>query len=321
MKKNSKIGWYSSLMSGYCAKTLKKVGIKKKNKTQYAGHKLLGRSECADVIMQKLESGEPFMVCRYGGDELNVTVAADAYLNNISKGRLKKYHKKRLIYFSAGVFPEEEDILLRFGKEMIEDSAQMDVLGVWYNIMEDYAIKKFGPEDIKLTGLNSLEPWYLPENPWSRALKGKRVLVISPFVSTMKKQYEKREELFPGTEILPEFDLRLLKAVISGGGQKDERFKDWFEALDYMYNRAMEIGFDVAILGCDSYGFPLAARFKKAGKAAIQLGGATQLLFGIKGGRWDNHPVISKLYNDSWVRPEKNEHFSNISIIENGCYW
>ena len=245
----------------------------------------------------------------------------DAYINNISRSRLKKYHKKRLIYYSAGVFPENEDILLRFGKEMIEDSSEMDILGVWYNIMEDYAIEKFGSPNVQLTGLNSLEPWYLPTNPWTKALKGKRVLVISPFVQTMKKQYEKRELLFPKTEILPEFDLRLLKAVISGGGQKDERFKDWFEALDYMYDRSMEIDFDVAILGCASYGFPLAARFKKAGKVAIQLGGATQLLFGIKGGRWDDHPIISKMYNDSWVRPEKNEHFSNIQIIENGCYW
>ena len=37
------------------------------------------------------------------------------------------------------------------------------------------------------------------------------------------------------------------------------------------------------------------------------MSGATQLLFGIKGKRWDDHPVISKLYNPAWVRPDETE--------------
>ncbi|SDJ24794.1 hypothetical protein SAMN04487760_10477 [Lachnospiraceae bacterium G41] len=318
---SNKTDWYNSLCSGYLHAIEHKIGIKRNISKTYAGKIISDRNECAEFIKQKLYAGEPIMVCRYGGDELNVTAAADAYINGFAKSRIIKYHKKRLIYYSAGVFPESIDILVRFGKEMMDDSSEMDVLGVWNNIMEDYVIEKYGPKDLMITGLNSLEPWYLPENPWSKALKGKRVLVISPFIMTIKEQYEKREKIFPGTEILPDFDLQLLKAVVSGGGQIDERFGDWFEALDYMYNKSMEIGFDVAILGCASYGFPLAAKFKKAGKEAIQLGGASQLLFGIKGARWDNHPVISKLYNDAWVRPSVEEHFSNINIIENGCYW
>ena len=36
---------------------------------------------------------------------------------------------------------------------------------------------------------------------------------------------------------------------------------------------------------------------------AVQMSGATQLLFGIKGKRWDTHPIISKLYNEAWGPP------------------
>ena len=36
--------------------------------------------------------------------------------------------------------------------------------------------------------------------------------------------------------------------------------------------------------------------FKRAGKQAIQYGGALQVLFGIKGARWDNYPPYSKYY-------------------------
>lgn len=61
---------------------------------------------------------------------------------------------------------------------------------------------------------------------------------------------------------------------------RDERFSDWFEALEHMYSEAMKEDFDVAIIGCGAYGFPLAAKIKKAGKIGIHLGGAAQLLFG-----------------------------------------
>ena len=49
------------------------------------------------------------------------------------------------------------------------------------------------------------------------------------------------------------------------------------------------------------------------------MSGATQLLFGIKGKRWDDHPIISKLYNDAWVRPE--ETLAHKEKVEGGSYW
>ena len=57
----------------------------------------------------------------------------------------------------------------------------------------------------------------------------------------------------------------------------------------------MEEIFDVAIIGCGAYGMPLAAMLKQAGKQAIHLGGATQLLFGIKGKRWEEIKTIPHL--------------------------
>ena len=56
-------------------------------------------------------------------------------------------------------------------------------------------------------------------------------------------------------------------------------------------------------------------------KSSIHLGGATQILFGIKGHRWDTHDVISSFYNDHWVRPSKEETPEKAKINEEGCYW
>ena len=183
-------------------------------------------------------------------------------------------------------------------------------------------IEEFAP-NVNLTFLFRLEPWLASGRPWSAALAGKKVLVIHPFESTIQEQYKRRELIFPNSEILPRFELKTLKAVQTLCGEKDERFDTWFEALDYMYEQALNIDFDVAIIGCGAYGMPLASKLKDAGKQAIHLGGATQLLFGIKGYRWENHypTKIATFFNDAWVRPLAEEKPSNARTVEKGCYW
>ena len=87
-----------------------------------------------------------------------------------------------------------------------------------------------------------------------------------------------------------------------------------------MYSEVMKYDFDVAIIGCGAYGMPLAAKIKNGGKIAIHLGGATQLLFGIKGARWDHHP-LSRMYNEHWTRPAEEETPKASQLIEGACYW
>ena len=120
---------------------------------------------------------------------------------------------------------------------------------------------------------------------------------------------------------MPEFKLITLKAVQTIAGEKDVRFTNWFEALSYMIEKALQIDFDIAIIGCGAYGFPLAASLKCAGKQAIHLGGVTQILFGIKGKRWIENPRDKIPFNDSWVYPKLSETPEKKDIVEAGCYW
>lgn len=57
---------------------------------------------------------------------------------------------------------------------------------------------------------------------------------------------------------------------------------------------------------------------KNAGKQAIHLGGATQLLFGIKGYRWENnYPTkIATFFNDAWTRALAEETPKNAGTVE-----
>lgn len=194
---------------------------------------------------------------------------------------------------------------------------EVDLLGEWNLPMEEYFINYyFNKENLKITRLTFLDPWSA-HNPWSASLKQKRVLVISPFVKSIRNQYVKRNKLFENQEILPEFTLLTLKAVQTIAGEIDNRFENWFEALEYMFVKAMEIDFDVAIIGCGAYGMPLALKLKKEGKIAIHLGGSTQMMFGVYGQRWEN----SGLINPHWVKPLEEETPQRKDAVENGCYW
>ena len=104
---------------------------------------------------------------------------------------------------------------------------------------------------------------------------------------------------------------------------KDDRFDTWFDALDYMVKECAKTEFDVAIVGCGAYGYPLAAEIKKMGKTVIHLGGATQLMFGIIGNRWETTHIGIKdnIMNDYWVHPDVSERPTDASKVEKGCYW
>ena len=290
----------------------------------YAHQWVMSKKKTNDYIYHLIKSDKPFMVCRFGNTELQTVVGnlktkivrqskeADAYLDRWFT-RLGK---------DSGFFPVDYKYLDRFTDCILDACKEADLLAMWHLNMEDFVIEEYNP-NVKLTYLFRLEPWLANCRPWSAALKGKKVLVIHPFEDTIRAQFQKREKLFPNTEILPEFELKTLKAVQTLCGERDERFQNWFEALEYMVQTALKIDFDVAIIGCGAYGMPLAAKLKQAGKQAIHLGGATQLLFGIKGRRWEeNYPSkIATCFNADWTYPLDSEKPKNGGTVEMGCYW
>ena len=182
----------------------------------------------------------------------------------------------------------------------------------------------------KFIHFESIYPFWV-DNPWTRVLEGKKVLVIYPFSNSITSQYSRKDLLFKNKKILPDFELITYKPVQSAAYEKVE-FKTWFDALNHMKEEIGTIDFDVAILGCGAYGLPLAAHIKRMGKQAVHMGGGTQLLFGIKGARWDNNAYhysnlpqlntnYSSLYNEFWVRPLPEETPSAAKLVEGACYW
>ena len=261
------------------------------------------------LIMQRLSEPAPFMAARTGSIELG---CIHAYMNSNAWSDQMKYEMN----MNTGFFPVNDESLEKFCKAFIKHLENIDVLAVW--LYEDFLLNTYCNKAIPVK-LRSLEPYY-HQDPWSQILEGKKVLIIHPYEETIKKQYTQRKLLFGDSRILPDFEMDTIKAVQSIAGSKTV-YKDWFEAYDSMCSQISSKVFDIAIIGAGAYGLPLASFVKEMGKKAIHIGGATQILFGIKGKRWDVHEDISKLYNEHWVRPSQSETPLNHQVIENGCYW
>lgn len=269
------------------------------------------------ALTQMIQSGRPFAVVRLGGTEIR-TLADDLYTRTGYLGTGLTSRTYTRISNLSGFFPANKDTVDEFTDLYLKLLPDVDMLCVWNCFMQKYFASHYCSHACK-TGLFALEPYYFTE-PWSKMLEGKRVLVIHPFESTIIKQYAHRNQLFSDRNVLPEFQLITIKAVQSLGGTSD-KFETWFDALEWMYQEAMKHEFDIALIGCGAYGLPLAVKLKQAGKQAIQIGGALQLLFGIKGNRWDNKPEAKALYNEHWVRPTENEKPKKADNVEGACYW
>lgn len=292
--------------------------------------------KASELIYNLLASGKPCMVARYGAFELasvinylGVKNAKHSCLKYISGKSPQWWWNKRLMKFmqsNAGFFPSTESNLMRFGDLMLEDSKLVDILGSWQK--GEFFLSSVLTEAKKIQ-LMYLDP-YWSKKPWSRVLEGKKVLVVHPFAESIKSQYEKRKYLFKVQDTLPDFkSLEVIKAIQSIGGESNG-YKDWFEALEYMMSEIDKHDYDVCLIGCGAYGFPLAAHVKRMGKQAIHIGGSLQLLFGIMGNRWDHDEphyengvfiYYAGLENKYWVRPSASERPKTHKVIENSCYW
>jgi hypothetical protein len=146
--------------------------------------------------------------------------------------------------------------------------------------------------------------------------------VISPFQDTILKQSEIFDKVWPDYAIRPK-EVKVIKTKFSFDSSMGLE-STYFTELERIKNKIFDIDFDVAILGCGSYAIPLMVYIKKMGIPAIHLGGGAQILFGIKGRRWDESETYknSKFYNNPyWTRAEQSDIPKNNTLIEQGCYW
>lgn len=151
---------------------------------------------------------------------------------------------------------------------------------------------------------------FVSGEPWTRALAGKRILIVSPCVESAPQVYP--VDLFPGCSFA------FLKPPMTQGTEKS---RPWEEEFADFCQRVAEVEFDVALCSCGGYGNPLCAFIYSLGRSAIYVGGVLQMYFGIYGDRWlrEQKDAVNLYLTASWKR--RSSPPKGFEQIENGCYW
>lgn len=217
---------------------------------------------------------------------------------------------------NAGAFPRSRESYHQIGDLFERAINNTDVLTVFGLSGERQIQKRLAPSCLITKNLSALP--YHHENPWSRALEGKRVLVVSPFADTIEQQYRVRDEIWPADRRLPEMELIVKRFPYLIDREEGTHWKVVYDEFSEMI---VSTDFDVALMGCGFMGLLFGDLCKSKGKVGIHMGGALQVLFGITGKRYEQQAWFSKFINNAWTRPLPHEVPKVAKKIEDGCYW
>lgn len=277
-----------------------------------------------DIIIKLINDNKPFSIVRLGiGDETHMT------LQYMLTKNIEPYLKSNNL---NGIYSKDMDIkkfelFCKYYNNAIKES---DVLASFtFNSRNIINIQNYFSNNYNLQQIHSrsLEPFYaIMENqePWSLHLKGKKVLVINPFVDSFKKQIDSKFRIFKNKPLFNESqEFIFYKSFNTLVGNNIHN--DWFETFKIMCNDIKNIDFDIALLGCGAYGLPICDFIKnELNKSAIYIGGGIQLLFGVMGKRWEENPMWKQIISENeckFIKPCGNEIIPNKNEWENGCYW
>ena len=298
--------WIDLIMQGKFHKDYK--GLNK-----IAGKRIPSDEQANQILIDAINSNEPFCLLRPGNVEYEFAVMHD--YDTLYGG--KTYESSKIF----DILDKDDDRANRWATQFKEDLKEADVIACFgrkayseYYLMEVYSSPDYVIE------MRQLECIHL-SHPWTLELKNKKVLIVSPFSETMKEQYGKRNLIWNGKKILPDMDVTFIKSVWYLDKDNNDGFDDWFVALEYLDKQIKETDFDIALLGCGPFSTFLAANIKRSGKKAIQYGGALQMLFGIQGARWDGKEYYKPFVNEHWVRPSSEETPKGKNRMDGGCYW
>ena len=166
-----------------------------------------------------------------------------------------------------------------------------------------------------------LDIFHYIHNPWTHCLKGKRILIISPFIDSMKEKEAIRKNIY-GIDLFPDCSFVYLKPPQT---QADIESKDYYMELEPFFNKVsmMKDDFDIALCSCGGYGNIVVNYIYELGKSAIYVGGVLQMYFGIYGSRWmrERKDVMQLYLNNNWSRPKNQEKPKGFEKVEGSAYW
>ncbi len=281
--------------------------------------------EGAIKIRKLLADGKPFFIGRNGTIEIETLFFWKLH----RPARPYPEYMREQIQRNAGIFPATEESLDRWCAEYTQGLSLMNGGAAgWYPPtahIEKRILDHHAPTAFR-TPLRSLEPYYVEAGArWTEKLAGKKVTVVSSFTDTIQQQLKR--PIWPnGLLDISGVDWSFVRTgyapvTAAGTAEWPDDCNSWEEAVEYVLLQVINRDSEIVLIGCGGLGMIIAGRLRKRGISCIVLGGAIQVLFGIKGRRWAQHDIISGFWNDAWVSPAAHEVPGGAGAVEGGCYW
>ena len=177
----------NKVLNVYCNKFCDK---KEHLELRYTGYQDLKDQVANDYVYKLLASGKPVMISKFGSVELSNLVSRHIdQTTGLTKDVIYDFlHYKnvaidykgwlRNLCSNAGFFPYDLDLGLRWYRLMMQDIKEVDVLGSY--IYEE----KYIAQSMNCLKRVNIDGYFAPfswNNPWSKVLKGKKVLVRCDF--------------------------------------------------------------------------------------------------------------------------------------------
>jgi hypothetical protein len=280
-------------------------------------HSLIPNTEFNGRVAQAVANGQPLSVGRLGGVEASIVMWAKRIPSCSWRLDLwQLFADTANGATNAGIRPRNRESYRAFADLAWEALENLDLQGVWSAGYESACLQMLGLRSLfngEITGPDGENPSH-----WMRALQGKRVLVVSPFVGTIQQQTSKLGKVWPKMPWLEETDFEMVAfPYLIDEGCPDT----WWEVYERIGKIVSAGNYNVALFGCGGLGLPFAHLAKKAGRVGMHLGGHLQLVFGIYGQRHLDQHWFRDQMNEHWVRPNASEVPNSAKRVEGGCYW
>lgn len=266
--------------------------------------------EINDRIKQAIINKEPLSFGKMG----NVEFSHLAQFLNGDNVSLVGY----TLFVNAGIFTPSYESLLDWCAEYYRAVVNLDYILQWHPDDKHFVENNF-PNRRIFNSFQGLEPFVFGKDGWHHSLSDKKVLCVSPFSKTVKMQSEKFSKIWNGASI------GHVETVTSPNSEAltGQNPTPWNEKVNHMIEQIKEKDFDFATVGCGGASLLICDFIKNSmGKPCVHLGGGNQILYGIRGRRWDEGFKDKEWYGtEHWVRPSAEEVPQNNHLVEGGCYW
>lgn len=284
-----------------------------------------------NYVLDKMQSNTPFVFPRISGIENNFAVFGRMIKEQGPNQQLLQYIQQvtPAMKNNAGIKMSSMESVIKYSDHYLRAFDYCEMIAGWdvqgnyighISHSHEYIKQKYPTR--KMVWALSLDIFhYIYSTPWTHALRGKRVLIVSPFEKSIQEKLPIRSKIY-GVDLFPECEIITICPPQTHASQDSNEFDIELENFKHRLD-IIKDKYDIALLSCGGYANPVAAYLFECGKSAVYVGGVLQMYFGILGGRWlKERPDIVRMYlNEHWSRPKESERPKNCNNIEGGCYW